>query len=473
MELYIYNTLSRKKERFQPIHEGHVGIYFCGPTVYSDPHLGHARGPIFFDLVKRWLVFNGYRVRLISNITDVGHLTDDGDEGEDKLLKRAVLEKLEPMEIADKYFWAYADAMKELGVRRPDIMPRATGHISEQIELSQRLIERGHAYESNGSVYFDVNSWPDYGKLSGRKLDEALEGTRVEVREDKRDPRDFALWKKAEPSHIMRWPSPWGEGFPGWHIECSVMSMKYLGENFDIHGGGLDLNFPHHECEMAQSQAAGHAFANYWMHWNFITLSGEKMAKSKGHFKTLTGLFAEYDPNTIRFNLLASHYRSVSDFSPEGLHASGQGLKRLQESYNAVLRQHEIGRDAPTKDPLQSYRDDFSKAMNDDFNTPQAIATLFDGAKAINAQLGANDPDFIAAAKAFYDDYFVEILGLSQHQSEDDSDIVDGLVQLIAETRAIARQKRDFATADAIRDSLKDMGLMLEDGPEGTRWKRL
>jgi cysteinyl-tRNA synthetase len=475
MRLKIYNTLTRKKETFEPLVEGKVGIYFCGPTVYSEPHLGHARGPIVLDVVRRWFEHEGYQVRLVSNITDVGHLTDDADEGEDKLAKRAKLEKLEPMEIAEKYFWRYFDAMSKLGVRKPDIVPRASGHIPEQIELTQALIDAGHAYEVNGSVYFDVDSWDKYGELSGRDTEDALEGTRVSVRSEKRSAKDFALWKRAEPNHIMRWDSPWGEGFPGWHIECSAMSTKYLGDEFDIHGGGIDLTFPHHECEIAQAKAAGKNFARTWMHWNFITLSGEKMAKSKGHFVTLTELFDEHDPLAVRFHLLSTHYRSLSDFSPESLHGSTQGLKRLQDSYREVLRL--LGDETPeaaTPDPLAQYRRRFADAMNDDFNTPQAVATLFDAARDINANLAKSpDKDYLAAAKAFYEDLFVEVLGLPADSTEGASghlDTLEGLVSMIAEQRQKARADRDFRTADTLRNRLAELGVILEDTPEGSRW---
>ena len=473
--MQIYNTLSRQKETLKPVTEGYIGMYFCGPTVYSEPHLGHARGPIVFDILKSWLQFSGYKVRLVSNITDVGHLTDDADDGEDKLLKRAKLEQLEPMEVAEKYFWAYFDAMNKLGVKRPDIVPRATGHIVEQIELTSQLIESGLAYEVNGSVYFDVSKWQDYGELSGRKPDDLLEGARVEVRSEKDDPRDFALWKRAEPSHIMRWDSPWGEGFPGWHLECSVMSTKYLGNEFDIHGGGLDLIFPHHECEIAQAKAAGKNFARYWMHWNFITLSGEKMSKSKGHFKTLAELFNEYDPIVIRFNLLSSHYRSISDFSFEGLHASTQGLKRIRESYSEVLRLLE--KDPEIKDDtFNPYHERFSEAMNDDLNTPQAVAVIFDVVREVNAKLAEKPSQgYLSAAKAFYEDYAGEILGVLGEVKEagkgEKIDVLDGLISLVNNQREEARLRRDFKNSDAIRERLNELGIVLEDTAEGTRWK--
>ena len=481
MALQLYNSMTRRKEPFEPVTPGRVGIYVCGPTVYSEPHIGNARGPVFFDVVRRWLEREGYTVRYVSNITDVGHLTDDADEGEDKLLKRARLEKLEPMEIAEKYFWIYFDALAKLGVRRPDVVPRASGHIIEQIGMTATLLERGLAYERDGSVYFDVSAWNGYGELSGRNPDDLLEGTRVAVRSDKDDPRDFALWKRAERGHIMRWPSPWGEGYPGWHIECSVMSTKYLGDAFDIHGGGLDLLFPHHECEIAQARGAGKPFARYWLHWNFLTFGGEKMAKSKGAL-ALSQLLREHDPLALRFHLLSAHYRSVSDFSDESLRSSAQGLKRIQDAYREVLKrlgESEVA--APEEDPLAGYRNRFAEAMNDDFNTPQAIAALFDATREINATLapvkGAKGPslEYLAAARAFYEDLAGEVLGVlgtpETTQTGADLGTLDGLLDLVIAQRQEARLRRDFAGADAIRDRLAELGVVLEDTPDGSRWK--
>jgi cysteinyl-tRNA synthetase len=473
MPLELYNSLTRQKEIFKPVVSGHAGIYFCGPTVYSEPHLGHARGPIVFDTLKRWLQHEGYSVRLVENVTDVGHLTDDADEGEDKLAKRAKLERLEPMEIAEKYFWSYFDALAKLNIRRPDIVPRASGHILEQIEMTEDLIKRGLAYERDGSVYFDVSEWKEYGELSGRNVDEQVEGTRVTVRSDKDDPRDFALWKRAEPEHIMRWQSPWGEGFPGWHIECSVMSTKYLGDEFDIHGGGLDLIFPHHECEIAQAKAAGKKFARVWLHWNMITLGGEKMAKSKGHFVTLNELLDAYDPAAIRFHMLRSHYRSLSDFSEESLLGSIQGLKRLREAYLELKRLSDES--DLNDDPFTKERTDFAEAMNDDLNTPQAIAVLFDATRDINSKLATKPPkSYINAAKKFFDDLLGEILGVvldSSDAGQADTSVLDGLLQLIMTQRQEARQRRDFKNADGIRNRLAELGITLEDTAEGSRWK--
>lgn len=472
MPLEFYNTLSRTKEPFRPVVPGRVGIYMCGPTVYSEPHLGHARGPVVFDVLRNWLEHEGYEVRFVANVTDVGHLVDDQDDGEDKLERRAQLERLEPMEVAEKYFWAYFDAMAALGVRRPSIVPRASGHIIEQQELTEELITRGKAYERDGSVYFDVSAWPDYGRLSGRDPAEQLEGTRVEVRSEKDDPRDFALWKRAEGGHIMRWSSPWGEGFPGWHIECSAMSTKYLGDEFDIHGGGLDLVFPHHEAELAQAQAAGKGFARYWLHWNMITLQGEKMAKSKGHFVTLAELFAAHDPMVIRFHLLRSHYRSVSDFSSDGISSSAAGLRRLRDTYRSLDDGAE--RDPQRDDePFREFRERFAAAMNDDLNTPQAIAVLFDASRSINRELesGASGP-YRAGARAFLEETLEGVLGVPVvgEIAGAATDALSGLVELLLEERQRARDRRDFERADTLRDRLAELGVTVEDTAQGSRW---
>ncbi|MDZ7681856.1 MAG: cysteine--tRNA ligase [Fodinibius sp.] len=346
--LHIYNTLSREKEKFEPIKEGFVGIYVCGPTVYGNSHLGHAKSYVSFDVIIRYLRYLGYKVRYVQNITDVGHLTDDADQGEDKLEKQAAIEKLEPMEIAEKYTYNYFRDMDKLGVQRPDISPRATGHIIEQIQMVEKLLENGHAYETDGNVYFDVSSDEDYGKLSGRDIEEQESGTRIDTASDKHDPKDFALWKKADDGHIMKWPSPWGQGYPGWHVECSAMSTKYLGEHFDIHGGGMDNQFPHHECEIAQSEGAfNKPFANYWMHNNMVTLEGQKMGKSLGNAISLHQFFSgnhdlltrAWDPQIIRFFLLQSHYRSTTDFSEEALAGAENGLQSLQDMVRLIDRQ--------------------------------------------------------------------------------------------------------------------------------------
>ncbi len=477
MALQLYNTLSRSKEEFVPVVPGHVGIYYCGPTVYSEPHLGHARAPVLFDVLRRWLRKQGLHVRLVSNITDVGHLVDDADEGEDKLVKRAAIERLEPMELADKYFWVYQDAMDALNVQRPDVTPRASGHITEQIELIQELMARGLAYEVSGSVYFDVGAWSEYGKLSGRDSSEQEAGARVAVRSEKRDPRDFALWKRAEGGHIMQWPSPWGRGYPGWHIECTAMSVKYLGEEFDIHGGGLDLVFPHHEAELAQAQGAGMPFARYWMHFNMITLDGEKMAKSRNHSVTLSELFDKYSPIVIRFYLLRAHYRSVVDFSSEGLESAQAGLRRLQEAYREF--QSRAGSlDPQARHPeIDVFRERFRDAMNDDLNTPQALAALFDATRDLNRKLadGSADSSYLEAAHALYADTLDDVLGLAEGtpsaRGMGDPEMLSGVLDLLMEQRRVARLNRDFESSDRIRDRLKELGIVIEDSVEGSRWK--
>ena len=487
MSLVLYNTLKRAKEPLEPVVPGKVGMYMCGPTVYSDPHLGHARGPIVFDVIRRWLEHEGYQVRLVTNITDVGHLTED-DAGEDKLLKRAKLERIEPMEVAEKYFWSYFDAMSSLNIRRPSIVPRASGHIGEQIELVEELLAAGVAYQRDGNVYFDVSAWDDYGKLSGRDTKEQIEGTRIEVREDKDDQRDFALWKRAEAGHIMRWNSPWGSGFPGWHLECTVMSTKYLGDEFDIHGGGLDLVFPHHECELAQANASGRRFARSWIHWNMITLGGEKMAKSKNHFVTLEELFKVHDPLAVRFHLLGTHYRSVSDFSDESLHASAQGLRRLRETYAAIkerldtLGAGDAAGSASAKPLVTSddsgfsvIRADFAAAMNDDLNTPRALAALFDASREVRKAIeDGSSAAYLTGAVALFDDLLAGVLGvpLQPHDvAETTTEALGKLVELLLEQRQQARLRRDFAAADELRSKLEAIGVSVEDGADSSRWR--
>lgn len=480
MEILLYDTKQRQKVKFQASTRGRVGMYVCGPTVYSDAHLGHAKAQVSFDVIRRFLQYAGYSVRFVSNITDVGHLVDDADEGEDKIARRAALEKLEPMEVADKYFWSYSDDMAKLNVLRPSINPRATGHIPEQIKLIQELIQAGHAYEVNGSVYFDVRSWPRYGELTKRKLDEQEVGTREEVRDEKRDPRDFALWKRAEPSHLMRWDSPWGEGFPGWHIECSAMSLKYLGENFDIHGGGLDLQFPHHEAEIAQAEAAGHGFARYWMHNNLVTVAGgEKMSKSKGNFKTLGDLYQEWDPMVLRFLLVSSHYRSVTEFGEEPLRAASAGYARLREAFREVERRLETAPDAQNPDleaKIEGHVRDFEEAMRDDFNTPEAVAALFGLTRDVNAALaGTLGRGVLEQARDAYRRLGGDVLGLfadTQAAREDEEELLDTLMGLVLEARQHYRLGKQFDKADGLRAQLTQAGVTLEDTPSGTRWKR-
>jgi len=478
-ELQIYNTLSRKKERFEPIEDNFVGIYVCGPTVYGDPHLGHAKSYVSFDVVIRYLRYLGYNVRYVQNITDVGHLTDDADQGEDKLEKQARAEKMEPMEIAEKYTYNYFRDMDKLGVKRPDISPRATGHIIEQIKMVEKLIEKGHAYEANGNVYFDVSSDEEYGKLSGRSVEEQEHGTRIETAEDKRSPEDFALWKKAGEGHIMKWPSPWSTGYPGWHVECSAMSTKYLGEHFDIHGGGIDNQFPHHECEIAQSEGAfDKPFANYWMHNNMVTLEGQKMGKSLGNAISLHQFFTgehellsrAWDPQVIRFFLLQSHYRSTTDFSEEALGGAENGLKSLQEMTRDIMSA-EKGSDA-TYD-VESFKKKLESKLNDDFNTAQAIAVLFDELKAIRKQIHKEKtPSNITEIQQFLRSFVDGVLGLwPPKQTQRGDDKTENLIQLLIDLRSEARKNKNFELADTIRDRLSDMGIELMDSPEGTTFK--
>ncbi len=478
MPLYIYNTLTRAKEVFKPAVPGYVGIYVCGPTVYADPHLGHARGPIVYDVLRRWLRYQGYRVRFVSNITDVGHLTDDADQGEDKIQRRAKLERLEPMEVAEKYMWRYFDEMQALNVLRPDISPRAAGHIPEQIELTEALIRRGHAYVADGSVYFRVRSWPSFGKLSNRDIEEQEVGARVEVREEKEDPRDFALWKRADPEHLMRWNSPWGVGFPGWHIECTAMSLKYLGDGFDIHAGGVDLQFPHHEAEIAQAEAAGHTFARYWMHHYHVLLNGQKMAKSTGNLVSLAELRARHEPMYVRFYLLNSHDRSVLDFTDEGLEAARNGYLRLLNAYREVRRhlpQAPSGSHPGLEQALQTLYRDFSAALDDDLNTPQAIAALFNFVTELNKAL-AEWPgrDSLTKAERAFAELGEGVLGLFPPrvlEGQLGGALLEGLVGLLLELREEARLARNFALSDRIRDRLAELGVVVEDTRQGPKWR--
>ncbi len=479
MTQQLFNTLSRTKEVFTPTTPGHVGMYLCGPTVYSDAHLGHGKTATAFDIVRRWFEYSGHKVRFVSNITDVGHITDDAsDTGRDRINERAKLEKLEPMEIADAYMWGYFDDMARLGIKKPSITPRATGHILEQIALVQRLIERGLAYERAGSVYFRVRAFPGYGKLSGRKIDELEVGTREDVREDKDDPLDFALWKFAEPEHIMRWDSPWGEGFPGWHIECSAMALKYLGEGFDIHAGGMDLQFPHHEAEIAQTEGAGYEFARYWMHGNMLTVNGEKMSKSKGNFLTLKDFYAKSDPMLLRFIFAQSHYRSVAELTDETVQAAHSGLSRLREARRELERRISDapdGSDAKLEGAAKLARETFTSAMNDDFNTPEALAALFNLTREVNTALQGNPAKAgLEAALAVYVDLMDGVLGFTGGAADlggSSAGLLDGLLEIAIEARKTYRQTRDFAKSDALRDRLKSLGVTLEDTATGTRWK--
>jgi cysteinyl-tRNA synthetase len=481
MPLVLYNTLTRTQEPFEPIHPDLVRMYVCGPTVYGHSHLGHAKSYISFDIIARYLRYLGFRVLYVQNITDVGHLTDDADEGEDKLIKQSRIDRMHPMQVADFYTRSYYEDMDALNVLRPDIAPRASGHITEQITLVEQLLARGLAYEANGSVYFDVPHYAAYGKLSRRTIEEMNAGTRIEVKSEKRHPADFALWKRAEPGHIMRWPSPWGEGFPGWHLECSAMSMKYLGESFDIHGGGLENQFPHHECEIAQSEGAtGKPFVKYWLHNNMVTVDGKKMGKSMGNFITLKDAFSRWTAGVVRFFVLQSHYRSTLDFSAEAVEGAGKGLEKLA---NTLRNVHSAAATATTGTPsgidLEKYRQAFVAAMNDDFNTPSAIATLFDLSREVNQALarGTSLPqDELKAIEAFFSKHADEVLGLnvgSTGEQASSASIESGMLALFISMRADLRREKLWGLSDKIRDGLLALGVALEDKKEGTVWKRV
>lgn len=484
-KLVVYNTLSRNKEEFQAINPPFVGMYVCGPTVYGDAHLGHARAALTFDTVFRFLKYMNYKVRYVRNITDVGHLENDADSGEDKIAKKAKLEQLEPMEVAQYFTQRYLEAMDSMNILRPSIQPTATGHIIDQIQIVEKLLENGYAYISNGSVYFDVLKYNadthKYGILSNRVIDEMIANTReLDGQEEKRNPADFALWKKASPEHIMRWPSPWSDGFPGWHLECTAMSRKYLGEQFDIHGGGLDLLFPHHESEIAQSICAfGKEPAKYWLHNNMITIGGQKMGKSLGNFITLNEFFTgshpkldkAYSPMTIRFFILQAHYRSTLDFSNEALSAAEKGMKKLFETQKNINT-------LPTSNTTSvDFNAVFTKcieAMCDDFNTPVVIANMFEISRLVN--LISDKKETIteqdkAALKENYEIIFNQILGMKGEQSDNSNTIIEGLMNMIIEMRAEARANKDWAKSDQIRDRLTEVGITIKDGKEGAKWE--
>ena len=496
--------MSHNKELFTPVNPGHVGMYVCGPTVYGDAHLGHARPGVSYDVLSKFLRHLGYKVRYVRNITDVGHLEHDADEGEDKIAKKARLEELEPMAVVQTYTLRYHEAMRLLNVAPPSIEPRASGHILEQIEAVKKILDSGYAYESNGSVYFDVakyNSDHHYGVLSGRNLDDTLEGTRsLDGQSDKKAPYDFAIWKKAEPEHIMRWPSPWGEGFPGWHLECSVMGEKYLGEVFDIHGGGMDLMFPHHECEIAQNVACrGTQGVHYWVHNNMITINGQKMGKSLGNFITLPQLFSgeheklerAYSPMTVRFFILQAHYRSTLDFSNEALQAAEKGLKRLMQAARDLYAM------AGRKEPQYAYGEelfgvapDSCKAVNeavrkvfdgvydalcDDINTPICLAHISEAVKIINSakagqvNLGKEDIDTLCQ---LFDDIVFGVLGLKDEELSGGStgEVIGGLMEMVLEQRAAAKAAKDWTTSDHIREKLTALGIKVKDTKDGVEW---
>lgn len=486
-QLTIYNTLDRKKELFVPLHAPHVGMYVCGPTVYGDAHLGHARPSITFDVLFRYLTHLGYKVRYVRNITDVGHLEHDADDGEDKIAKKARLEELEPMEVVQYFLNRYHKAMEALNVLSPSIEPHASGHIIEQIQLVQKILDAGYAYESEGSVYFDVakyNKDYHYGKLSGRNLDDVLNTTRdLDGQSEKRNPADFALWKKAQPEHIMRWPSPWSDGFPGWHAECTAMGRKYLGEHFDIHGGGMDLIFPHHECEIAQSVASqGDDMVHYWMHNNMITINGQKMGKSLGNFITLEEFFTgdnkvlsqAYSPMTIRFFILQAHYRSTVDFSNEALQAAEKGLERLMDAYNHLMKLK--ASDVSTVD-VKDLRRKCYDAMNDDLNSPIVIAHLFDAARAINsvkdgkATISAED---LKELQDVFHTFVFDILGIKDEAApggSNNNEAFGKAMDLLLTIRQQAKANKDWATSDKIRNELTAIGFDIKDTKDGAEWK--
>ncbi len=480
----IYNTLTHRKEEFVPLKMPFVGLYVCGPTVYGDPHLGHARPAITFDLLFRYLLALGYKVRYVRNITDVGHLENDADDGEDKIGKKARLEQLEPMEVAQYYTDRYHDAMRALNVLSPSIEPHASGHIIEQIEMTQEILKNGFAYESNGSVYFDVEAYSrkyHYGKLSGRVLDEMLSNTRaLDGQSDKRSPYDFALWKRATPEHIMRWPSPWGDGFPGWHIECSTMSTRYLGDRFDIHGGGMDLMFPHHECEIAQSTAAcGHEAARYWMHNNMVTINGQKMGKSLGNFITLEQftkgdhplLQQAYTPMTIRFSVLQAHYRSTLDFSNEALLAAEKGYERLMKAMKTLDKLES----SPTSNvDVSDIESRCRVAMDDDLNSPIVISVLFDAVRIVNQihdgqkTISATDLEELRRVMRLY---AFDILGLRDDLAKDNDLLLGQVIDMVLDIRMQAKKTKNWTVSDRIRDSLTSLGVKVKDRKDGTDWE--
>ena len=478
MTLQIYNVLTRKKEPFVPLTEGKVNIYVCGPTVYDDSHIGHGKTYVSFDVIVRYLRFIGYDVLYVQNITDVGHMLDTG---EDRVLRKARQLSAKPMQIVETYMRSYFNDMDALGVRRPDISPRASGHIPEQIALIEDLIERGHAYIVEGSVYFNVHSFPEYGKLSGRRLEELEEGSREAVRTEKRHPADFALWKKAEPEHILRWSSPWGEGFPGWHIECSAMANKYLGQTFDIHGGGIDNIFPHNECEIAQSEAAhGETFSRYWMLVGSLTLDGVKMSKSLGNTLTIREALQRWRPEAIRAFILSSHYSNPIDFSGTAVEAAFKGWQRIWGAVTLVREQARKATDGDI-DPaveqlLAEVKAGFIEKMNDDFNAPAALAVLQDFTRRVNALLNETGPQTLGSLEAIDQLYSAlggDILGIIPEtlEREGDAGREDGLVRMLIKLRAEARDRKDWETADRVRKQLTDLGVILEDRPDGTIWK--
>jgi cysteinyl-tRNA synthetase len=485
-KLVLYNSLSKKKELFTPLREPFVGLYVCGPTVYSNAHLGHARPAVTFDLLYRYLTHTGYKVRYVRNITDVGHLENDADEGEDKIEKKARFEHLEPMEVVQKYMNTFAANMEQLNTLHPSIEPRASGHIIEQLELINEIIQNGYAYEVNGSVYFDVLKYNEkykYGKLSGRILEDLQSNTRsLEGQDEKRNSFDFALWKKASPEHIMKWPSPWSVGFPGWHLECSAMSVKYLGEVFDIHGGGMDLQFPHHECEIAQSTAAhGRESVRYWLHNNMITINGQKMARSLGNFITLDQLFSgdhpvlkqAYSHMTIRFFVLQAHYRSTVDFSNEALQASEKGLQKLMKAVEAL---NKIKPSNSSTLDIEKLKAKCYEALDDDLNSPILLSHLFEGVKFINSVTDGSekiDSPGLESLKELFNTFVFEILGLKDETSgKNDEKLTGELMKIIIGLRQDAKNNKDWPASDKIRNELKNAGIVIKDLKDGAEWEK-
>ena len=476
MSLQIYNTLSGRKESFNPVHEGQASLYVCGPTVYGDSHLGHAKAYVSFDVILRYLRYCGLKTFYVQNITDVGHLIGDDDEGEDKMIKRARELKQEPMAVAESYSRRHFEVMDKLGVIRPDISPRATGHIPEQLEAIEKLLEQRLAYESNGSVYFNISKDPKYGELSNRKIEEMQGGARIKIRTEKRHPGDFALWKKAETGHLMRWRDPFsGWGYPGWHTECVVMSTRYLGEEFDIHGGGMDLKFPHHECEIAQARGLKKPFARNWIHTNMLTIEGQKMSKSSGNFVTLFDVFEQFNPLMVRYFIAASHYRSVVDFSENVLGAAEVSLKRL---HHTVRNLRECKQDGvnPSGKYFEEFRRRFCQAMDDDFSTPQAFAALFDLSREANTLLAEKkpDPEAIVDAEHLFSTLGGDVLGIIPESLEAErSDLhMQEVMGVLVELRTNFRKNKDFGSADLIRDRLHKIGIVFKDSPEGTTWEK-
>ena len=481
-QLHIYNTLSGKKEIFKPIVDKHIGMYVCGPTVYSDVHLGNCRTFISFDMINRYLLHLDYKVRYVRNITDAGHLENDADSGEDKIAQKARLEKLEPMEIVQRYTVDFHKVMSQFNSLPPNIEPTATGHIIEQIEITKTILEKGMAYVSNGSVYFDVEKFNvngEYGILSGRKTDELISGSRdLDGQDEKRSPLDFALWKKASPSHIMHWPSPWSIGFPGWHLECTAMSTKYLGDQFDIHGGGMDLKFPHHECEIAQGKCStGKAPVNYWMHANMLTLNGKKMSKSTGNTLLPHELFSgknnlldkAFHPTVVRFFMMQAHYRSVLDFSSDALVASEKGFYKLM---TALADLNNLKSADSSSENVSAMIDSYYAAMNDDFNTPVLIAHIFDSVNYINRIKDGNatiSQEDLSKLKSVLHELIFDVLGLTEAKEEGSSKL-DAVMNVILEIRKNAREKKDFATSDLIRDRLGEAGIQIKDSKEGVSY---